>query len=138
MIDSQSRLELSIKTKENDLSELRSIVAQYKRLRKNRSGSGGEEQGKAFNLFSVLEKLATKSGLMDKIDYMKPGTLQLGNQRAEKWVEIKLSQLTLKEVTDYLYNLQSFGKGVYIKRLSARKQGRYLDLVMQPAVLEIR
>ncbi len=130
-----NRLELSVQSKENDLSELKTIVAQFKRFEVNKENKGktGEEP---FNLFSVLEKLATKSGLMDKIDYMKPRIIQLDGLRNEKWVEVKLSQITMKELTGYLYNLQSFGRGVYIKRLSARKDGDYLNLVLQPAVVE--
>ena len=132
------QLESVVKTKENDLSELRTIVAQYKRLERNREDSKETSQGDDFNLFSVLEKLATKSGLMDKIDYMRPGVLQLDDHREEKWVEVKLNQITLKEFTSYLYNLQSFGKGIYIKRLSTRKEGEYLNLVFQPAVVSTK
>ena len=138
MDDRLNRLESSVKTKEDDLSELRTIVAQYKRLEKNKGDGKEKSQGEDFNLFSVLEKLATKSGLMDKIDYMKPGSLQLDDSKEEKWVEAKMSQMTLKELTSYLYNLQSFGKGIYIKRLFARKEGEYLNLILQPAVVRTK
>ena len=103
MDDRLNRLESSVKTKEGDLTELRTIVAQYKRLEKNKGDGKEKSQGEDFNLFSVLEKLATKSGLMDKIDYMKPGSLQLDDSKEEKWVEAKMSQMTLKELTSYLY-----------------------------------
>jgi len=138
MRDGESRLTASIKVKENDLIELRTIVARHKQLLEKREGAGGGNQEGTYNLFSVLEKLATKSGLMDKIDYMKPGTIQLDNHRTEKWVEIKLTRLTLKEMTDYFYNLESFGKGIYMKRLSARKAGQYLDVILQPAIIEMK
>ena len=138
MDDKINGLESSVKTKEDDLSELRTIVAHYKRLDKDSAHNKKKSQGEDFNLFSVLEKLATKSGLMDKIDYMKPGSLQLDDSREEKWVEAKMSQITLKELTSYLYNLQSFERGIYIKRLFARKEGEYLNLVLQPAVVRVK
>ncbi|MBW1912758.1 MAG: type II secretion system protein M [Deltaproteobacteria bacterium] len=138
MNDRLNRLESSVKIREDDLSELRTIVAQYKRLEKSREDSKGKGQVEDFNLFSVLEKLATKNGLMDKIDYMKPGSLQLDDHREEKWVEAKFSQITLKEFTSYLYDLQSFGKGIYIKRLFTRKEGEYLNLILQPAVVRTK
>ena len=75
---------------------------------------------------------------MDKIDYMKPGALQLDGLREEKWVEIKLSRITVLELTKYLYNLRSFNQGIYIKRLAARKEGEYLNLILQPATVELR
>ena len=132
------RLESAIKSKENDLSKLTNIVAQYKRLESNEEGMKGKARDDAFNLFSVLEKLATHSGLMDKIDYMRPGSLQLDSLRNEEWVEVKLSQINMKEFTEFLHNLHTFGKGIYIKRLSARKDGEYLNLILQPAIIEIR
>ncbi len=130
------RLESTIRTKERDLFELKTIVAQYKRLPKPGTVKGkGEEP---FSLFSTLEKQATKSGLMPKIEYMRPGGLQLDTTREEKWVELKLNRVTLKEMTAILYSLESIGKGVYIKRLSVRKEGEYLTLILQPAVIEAR
>ncbi len=137
MSDAVKRLESAVQTKQDELSELRRITAQYQRL-------GAQQQGKkgatadGGSLFSILERLAAKEGLMDEIDYMKPGGARLDTHREEKWVEVKLSEMTLKQCTNYLYNLQSFGKGIYIKRLSARKDGEYLDLILQPAVIEYR
>jgi hypothetical protein len=137
MKDKLNRLETAVKTKEKDLSELKPIVSQYKSL--NPSEAERAEIDRAnFNLFSVLEKVATKSGLMDKLDYMKPGTLQLDSLKEEKWVEVKLSRITLKELADYLYNLQTLGKTIYIKRLSTRRDGDYLSLILQPAVVEMK
>jgi hypothetical protein len=130
------RLESSIRIKERDLFELKTIVARYKRLPNPGAMRGrGKEP---FSLFSTLEKEATKSGLMPKVEYMRPGGLQLDSTRDEKWVEVKLNRITLKEMTAILYSLESAGKGVYIKRLSVRKDGEYLTLIFQPAVVEIR
>jgi hypothetical protein len=130
------RLESSIRTKERDLFELKTIVAQYKRLPNPGAMKGqGEEP---FSLFSTLEKQAAKSGLMPKVEYMRPGGLQLDTTREEKWVEVKMNRITLKEMTAILYYLDSAGRGVYIKRLSVRKEGDYLTLIFQPAVIETR
>lgn len=135
--DRLNRLKASVKNKEGDLVELRTIAAQYKnmKLQRDESGKPGVE---SFSLFSVLEKFATDSGLMEKIEYMRPGSLQLDPSRDEKWVEIKLGRVTLKEFTEYLSKIQSFGRGIYIKRLSARKDGDYLSLILQPAVIEMK
>jgi len=128
-----NRLQVSVNTREQILMELRTIVSQYKSLDPVRtdSGTGGEP----FSLFSVLQKFATESCLMEKIEYMRPGSMQLDPAREEKWVEIKLGRVTLKEFTEYLGKIQSFGKGIYLKRLSARKEGEYLNLILQPGIL---
>jgi type II secretory pathway component PulM len=129
------RLESSVRTKEKDLTELRTIADKYKRLPQPSSAG---RSGEAFNLFSTLESQVAKSGLMEKIEYMRPGAMQLDNAREEKWVEVKVNRVTLKEMTSLLYNLESFGRGVFIKRLSARKDGDYLTLILQPAVVETK
>ncbi|MBW1802760.1 MAG: type II secretion system protein M [Deltaproteobacteria bacterium] len=128
-------LESAVKTRENDLAELKKIVAQYRRHSKD-PGDTEKTAAASFNLFSALEKFATKTGLMDKIDYMKPGTMMLDASREENWVEVKMNQIDLEDFTDYLFHLQTEGKGIYIKRLSMRKEGEFLNLILQPAIVK--
>lgn len=130
------RLEASIRTQEEELAELKRIVAEYNRLSETRSGSGGAAAD--FNLFSLLEQLAASGGIMDRVDYMRPGSVDLDAVRKEDWVEIKLGSVTLKELTEFLYRIRSSGRGVYVKRLSARKEGDFLDIVLQPAVARVK
>jgi type II secretory pathway component PulM len=132
---SRERLEASIRTQEEDLAELKRIVAEYDRLSEARAGAGATVD---FNLFSLLEELAASGGLMDRVDYMRPGSVDLDATRREDWVEIKLGDVTLKELTEFLYRIRSSGRGVYVKRLSARKEGDYLDIVLQPAVARVK
>lgn len=135
--DRLNRLTGSTRIRERELVELKSITSHYKQIEFLKT-NGGSSRGEPFSLFSVLEKFATETGLMDKIEYMRPGSMQLDPARDEKWVEIKLGKVTLKEFTDYLGKIQSFGRGVYIKRLSARKEGEYISLILQPAVTEMK
>lgn len=130
------RLETANQRQEAELAELKGIVAAYGRLTANRSG--GATTSADFNLFSLLETMATGSGLMDRVDYMRPGSVDLDAMKKEDWVEVKLSGVTLKELTEYLYRIRNAGKGIYIKRLSARKEGDYLDIVLQPAVARMK
>jgi len=130
------RLEAAVHSRETELQELRQIADRYEKLTSGRPKGGGEAE--TFNLFALLETLATKSNLMDRVDYMRPGSMDLDSLKKEDWVEVKLGEITLKELTDYLYRIRSSGKGVYIKRLSARKNGDYLDVVLQPAVARIK
>jgi len=132
-----NRLQASIKNRERDLMELTSLVSRYQSMpsAKNGEANSGEE---SLSLFSILERLATESGLKEKIEYMRPGGIQIDPARDEKWVEVKLGKVTLREFTQYCARIQSLGKGIYIKRLSARKEGEYLSLILQPAVVVVR
>ena len=138
MQDRQERLEAAITGKEKDLIELKKTLAQVKLAKKDQASSVRKRLDKSFNLFSVMEKLATEHGVMSKVDYMRPGNLLLDDRREEKWVEIKLNDVTLKELTNYLYGLRSSDQSIYIKRLSAKREGEYLRLVLQPAVTVAR
>ena len=121
--------------KEDDLRKLQGIIAQSKILDRDRDPHSSKRQEASFSLFSVLEKLARENGLMESIDHMKPGSMDLDSMRQEKWVEVKLSQINYKDMVSYLYHLQSYANNIYIKRLTARKNGEYIDLVFQPAVI---
>ncbi len=131
---SSERLEASIQAREAELLELKQIVARYNRLME----TGGAGASRGFNLFALLETVATSSGLMNRLDHMRPGSVDLDATRKEDWVEVKLSNVTLEEMTEYLYRIRSSGKAVYIKRFSARKDGDYLDIVLQPAVARMK
>ncbi len=131
---SSERLEASIKTREAELLELKEIVASYNLLSET---VGGDASGD-FNLFALLETVSASSGLMNRLDYMRPGSMDLDATRREDWVEVKLSDVTLQELTEYLFLIRSSGKGIYIKRFSARKDGDYLDIVLQPAVARVK
>jgi len=138
MNDRRAGLESSVRGKERDLLKLKEMIIQVKRLEQYKTTDIEKREGEPFNLFSVLDKLANESKLTDNMDYMKPGNIQLDGLREEKWVEMKLSRVTLNEFTRFLYNLNAFEKEIYIKRLSVRKEGDYLNLILQPAVVEVR
>ncbi|MFC1823011.1 type II secretion system protein GspM [Thermodesulfobacteriota bacterium] len=138
MHDKKEQLESTIISKEDDLRKLKGIIAQNKILDLDRNPYQAKRQEASFSLFSVLEKLAREDGLMDSIDHMKPGSMELDSIRKENWVEVKLSRINYKEMVSYLYHLQSYANNIYIKRLTARKNGEYLDLVFQPAVIVMK
>lgn len=129
-------LENRIKLKEGELAELKGIARQMEIL-----DPDSPEQGRGprdFNLFASLEKLATDCGIMDNVDYMKPGSIEIDSLRREEWVEIKLDRVNLKAITNYLYLIRTSGLGIYIKRFSARKDGELLSAVLQPAVKSVK
>jgi hypothetical protein len=132
-LDEKKRILKTTRVIEQDISTLNSIVKEYRQIE---SQLKEKPAGEIFNLFSFLEDIAAKSGLMENVDYMRPGNQQLDPQRIEKWVEVKLERITIKQFTEYLYRLQNSGYGIYVKRLSLKKDGEYLDLILQPAVTE--
>ncbi len=131
LADKRESLRAFIEAGERDLAELRALVREYKAMRPETDGDAAA--GENFNLFSLLERTAGECGMIDKLDYMRPGSTDLDASRKEDWVEVKLSRVTLRELVEYLYRIRSPGTGIYVKRLSARKDGDYLNVVLQPA-----
>jgi len=132
LADKRDSLEAGIRAREKELVELSGIVRQFESL--NAGSSKLSEAEKNFNLFAALERIANQCDIMDKVEYMKPGSMELDSLRKEDWVEVKLNDTTLKQITRCLYMIRTSGYGIYLKRFSARKDGEFLNVVMQPAV----
>ena len=85
-------------------------------------------------LFSFLEKSAGDAELKGHIKYMKPSTAQSAGPYRESKVEMKLEQVTLKQLVDYLYRIESPEKLISIKRISIKEnkgESGYIDAVLQ-------
>jgi general secretion pathway protein M len=95
-----------------------------------------------FTLFSFLDTLAGQVGLKDRIAYMKPSTTTLENSPyALSVVETKLQNITMKELTAYLYGIETSNNLVRIKGLSISKTGKQagtMDAVLMAETFDTR
>jgi general secretion pathway protein M len=113
------------------------IIREKARLSKKRF----EARKKDFTLFSFLDRLADKSGIKNHITYMKPSTSarEKSGYKVSK-VEMKLQSITLKQLTSYLYGVETSKNIVSIKRISIVKTGikeGYVNAVLQIETVEI-
>lgn len=129
-------LEKRVAVSEKALQEMRSMQAQYQRMRLNVTQEmrtrGDREKG--FTLFSFLDQQALKSGVKENIVHMKPDS-----RKHEKspytisMVKVKLKSLYLKTFMDFLYSIETADKNVHISGVSLTKTGkekRLLDVVL--------
>ena len=88
------------------------------------------QRERGFTLFAFLDRLAGETGLKDKIIYMKPSTTR---QKLQKYktsvVEMKLQGINLKDLTAYLYRVETSKNIVFIKRLSISKTDQGQGLI---------
>lgn len=75
-----------------------------------------------FTLFSFLERQAGEAGLKGNIKYMKPSLSAEGTPYKESSVEMRLEDVTLEQLVEYLYLVESPAFLVHVKRISI-KQG---------------
>ena len=100
-----------------------------------------QNRDKDFTLFSFLDKLSGETGIKDHVTYMKPSSSdsKSGGYKISQ-VELKLKTINLKQLTDYLYGVETSKNAMFVKRLtidqSSKPEG-YLDVVMQVETYEL-
>lgn len=117
-------LRSQIKSKSQALEEMQSLKAEYESLSRfsKEMETGLRKRPRSFTLFSFIDKLAGTSGIKGNIAYMKPSTANLKNSPyALSIVEIKLTALTLEQLTAFLYGIENPANMVWIKRISISK-----------------
>ncbi|MFH2060713.1 MAG: hypothetical protein ABIJ59_17680 [Pseudomonadota bacterium] len=96
-------------------------------------------QQKGFSLFSFLDLQARQGNVKENVAYMKPFSKNLeGSDLVMATVKVKLTQVYLQELIDFLYRIESAVDGVDITSLSITRQGKEkqtLDVVIETQAL---
>ncbi len=89
-----------------------------------------------FTLFSFLDRLAGTSGVKENITYMKPNsTFDEATGLKMSYVELKLQDITLEDLSSYLFQVETSENMVRIRRLSITKNGENDELIS--AVMQV-
>ena len=132
----------SLQTKKVELEEMQGLQAEYAALKEKLQLSevrfSKREQG--FTLFSFLDQLAGQAGIKDRISYMKPSKMVQKNSNYKiSRVEMKLDDITLEQLTTYLYGVETSKNMVMVKKVSIskkeKKQG-LINVVLQVETVE--
>ena len=132
----REHLQKGILVKEESLREMINLAQEYKSLQagSQRVKNLLASRKKGFTLFTFLERAASDTGIKDHIKYMKPSVIRELGRAEESIVEIKLEQVTLKQLVDYLYRIERPQEAIAVKRISIKeasnKEG-YLEVVLQ-------
>ena len=131
-IDRRARLKKEITTNELALQEITVLKAEYESLTRNSRNLGNQlnRRPRNFTLFSFIDKLAGQSGIKGNIEYMKPSTANLKNSAYTlSMVEMKVSSLTMKQLTDFLNGVENNETTVWIKRISIQRGDKNANLI---------
>ncbi len=133
----------SRQTKADMLVEMQKLQSEYTALTQQAkvSKSRFQRRQKGFTLFSFLDRLAGESGIKDRISYMKPTKkVQKNSPYKISRVEMKLESITLEQLTNYLYGVETSKNMVDIKKISISKKDKnqgLLTAVLQVETVEI-
>ena len=134
--EKRARMQRGIRAREVGLRKIISLSTEYEGY--TRESQEVQQllarRKKGFTLFAFLERAAGEAGVKENIEYMKPSTSKDAGQYKESMVEMKLEAITLNQLTEYLYRIESPKNLISIKRISIkqnRKEAGYLDAVLQ-------
>lgn len=142
VLDKRNTLRRAVSANAERLDKMRALEQEYQALRARTDQAKTQLTGReaGFSLFSFLDGLVGKIGLKDRISYMKPSSSTSPDPRFKlSTVEMKFQAVTLEQLTQYLFQVETSGKSAQIKRISITQtstQEGYMDVVLQVETLE--
>ncbi len=133
----------AIQAKTAMLGEMRGLRSEFEALKSTsqRAESRFSRRDKGFTLFSFLDQLAGKSGVKERVNYMRPSKTDQKNSPFKlSRVEMKLEAVTLEQLTNYLYGIETSRYYLTISKLSITRRDQkegLLDAILQVDTLEM-
>ncbi len=136
VLASRKRLQRSIVDKQIELQKIAGLKKEYEEVASQVGDIADriEKRPADFTLFSFLEKQATASEVKERVKYMKPSTEEGEGPLLNSVVEMKLEQVTLVQLVEFLKLVESTDDVVSIGRISIQDSGKeegLLDVIVQ-------
>ena len=121
--DAKTKLSKSIQANQKKLNEMilldAEFTAQEGAMAKIRSALSS--RGTDFTLFAYLEKKATQASVRGRIKQMNSSKGIQTTSMEESLIDMKLEKITIKQLTDFLYYVESPADLVTVKRITINK-----------------
>ncbi|MDK9708461.1 MAG: type II secretion system protein GspM [Desulforhopalus sp.] len=136
--EARANLQQAVERKKQELVKITELQQEYRTLRKAegdvKARIAAREPG--FALFTFIDRQAEKARVKKQISYIKPSTSsgEAGQALPETGAELKLQQITLEALVNFLLLVESEKDVVFIRRISIQENGNgqgYLDAVLQ-------
>lgn len=143
-VDKRTMLEKRVVSKARDLERMQTLEMMYQQYARSfdQEKEALERRGPKFTLFSFLESLSSKSLVKKNVAYMKPFSQDMENSDyIRSRVTVKLQQVYLKGLVDFLVRIETSPQGVSVMSLSLTKsgdKGQFLDAVIETQTLALK
>jgi general secretion pathway protein M len=130
LLDEKKRLQKNWRHKKNTAIEIRALKVEFDRLNQKQQQAQKRfgRRDKQFSLFAFVEQTAGGAGLKDHIAYMKPSTVKSSEGGFSiSSVEMKLQDITLKQLVTYLHKIEISPNMVRVHRMAINKTGKLKD-----------
>ena len=134
--EARQKVRSAIAASDKALRELTALGAEYGVLRQRSEEirRASERRPPGFTLFSYLEKRAGDAAVKTNIRSLTPLMLAPTGAYEETAVEMKLDRLTMKQLTDFLYRVESPEEMIRVRRISVvkmKESPEYLSALIQ-------
>jgi len=134
--EARQKVQQSIAASEKALREIAALGAEYGVLRQRSEDIRRvvERRPPGFALFSYLERKAGEAGVKTNIRSINPLKSTASGAYEEAAVEVKIDKLTMKQLTDFLYVVESRDDVIRIQKISIAKMKEspeYLGALIQ-------
>jgi general secretion pathway protein M len=141
-MESKKTVQQSIRNNEKTRAEMLLLAKDYEALKRQ---AGKIQQALAsrpqnFSLFSRVEKIAGDAGVKGNIKSMNAAKGAVSGPYEELPVDIRLEKITLRQLTDFLYLLESPQELIRVKRLALTKMPEspeYLSAQIQAVTYQL-
>ena len=130
----------TISAREAALRQMQILQADYRRVQGQVSLLESQiRSGQQGNVLSMLEEMANEVQIKDKITSMDPRSTPPNDLYRESVIEVRLQQVNLKQLVDYLFKIENSGSFLKIKRLRLKTRSDdpgYLDVTFRVSSFE--
>lgn len=143
-VDRRAMLEKKVVSKTRDLGRMQDFELTCRQYARSfdMEKQALDQRGAQFTLFSFLESLSSKSLVKDNVAYMKPFSQDMENSDYKlSWVTVKLTQVYLEGLVDFLVRIETSPNGVSVISLALTKsgdKGQFLDAVIETQTLALK
>jgi general secretion pathway protein M len=122
-VEARQKVQSAIVASEKTLREIAALGAEYGLLqrRSEEIRQAIQRRPPGFALFSYLEKRASDAGVKTNIKSINPLKSAPAEAYEETAVEMRLDKLTMRQLTDFLYHVESREELVRIRKMSIVK-----------------
>ena len=124
--DLGSGLDDLIDARRRDLIEIKGLMQSYDSLNRRMSSAQSRTLagGPNFSLFSVLEQTLTTTAGRDRIGSINPSQKPVAGGFQQYSVDIKLTGISLQQIVDTLYGVQSLSMPITVSHLEIHEQAQ--------------
>ncbi len=143
-VDKRAMLEKKVVSKARDIELMQTLAMTCRQYTESFDLEKGalKKRGPKFTLFSFLESLSSKSLVKKNVAYMKPFSQDMENSDyIISRVTVKLGQVYLEGLVDFLVRIETSPHGVSVISLSLIKsgdKGQFLDAVIETQTLALK